>query len=151
MHLRDGAGNGAAEEAVSARDKHEAALMREIQAAIGSMDGVIVHRNNVGVAMFNGARVEYGVGGKGAPDLVCEVRVDYAGGFCWATLWMEVKTPEGVIEPHQTKWHLAARRQGRDCCVVRCVDDALHAIERVKGMDVTEYDRSNREDMCEGE
>jgi hypothetical protein len=136
---------------VSADRKREAALMRDIQAAIGSMKGVICHRNNVGTAVFNGARVEYGVGGKGAPDLVCEVRVDYIGGYHWTMLWMEVKTAEGVIEPHQTRWHLAARKQGRDCCVVRSVADALRAIDQVKSSDMTMYDRSNDQARCEGE
>ena len=148
MHLRDGAGNGAAEEAVSARDKHEAALMREIQAAIGSMDGVIVHRNNVGVAMFNGARVEYGVGGKGAPDLVCEVRAH--DGF-WRVLWIEVKMPDGVVEAHQTRWHAAARRQGRAVIIARHVDDVFEAIERVRAGRTTNYDEGKAQARCEGE
>jgi hypothetical protein len=136
---------------MSTRDKREAALMREIQAAIGSMEGVICHRNNVGTALFNGARVEYGVGGKGAPDLVCEVRVDYIGGYHWTMLWMEVKTAEGVIEPHQTRWHLAARKQGRDCCVVRSIDDAERAILSVRRGFMPLYDLSRDMEKCEGE
>lgn len=130
------------------QDNSEKRIMREIMEAIGSMDGVCVHRNNCGTAMFNGARVEYGVGGKGAPDLVCEVK--HCGGF-WRVLWMEVKTPDGVIEPHQTKWHAVARSQGRPVVIVRCIDDAAEAIERVRKGHATHYDRSNDQARCEGE
>lgn len=109
--------------------QRENALQREIMAAIGCMTGVVVHRNNVGVATHNGARVEYGVGGKGAPDLVVEVQ----RGDAWCVLWIEVKTPTGSVEPHQREWHEAARRMGRPCVVARSVEEARAAVEAVRG------------------
>lgn len=106
----------------------EATIQRAIMAAIGAMPGVVVHRNNVGTATHGGARVEYGVGGKGAPDLLVEVLC----GDLWRVLWIEVKTPEGTVEPHQRAWHEAARRMGRPCVVARSVEDACRAVETVR-------------------
>lgn len=128
--------------------KYEAAIQRKIIEAIGSMDGVVCHRNNCGTATYGGARIEYGVGGKGAPDLVCEVRAH--DGF-WRLLWIEVKAPDGVVEPHQTHWHAVARGQGRETIVARCVSDALDAVEKVSRGLMTFYDRGRNVAMCEGE
>ena len=90
------------------RSNPEAVLQAEIMAALGRAPGCTVWRNNVGTAVYDsGARVEYGVGGTGAPDLLCEVLV--GGSFPAVALWLEVKTPDGVIEPHQKRWHTAAR------------------------------------------
>lgn len=133
------------------QDNQEAVLLHEIMKAIGAMEGVCVHRNNVGIARHGNARVAYGVGGEGAPDLLCEVRVEYPGGHCWAALWMEVKTASGTVEPHQRAWHATARRNGRDCCVVRSVESAVKAVMRVKAWDLTEYDEYKGQALCKGE
>lgn len=126
----------------------EAALQRDIVVALGTMEGVIVHRNNVGTATHNGgARVAYGVGGKGAPDLVCEVRTASA----WTLLWIEVKTPDGAVESHQTEWHRAARKQGRPCIVARSVEDAVDAVRFVERGCATFYDRGRNLARVEGE
>lgn len=119
------------------RSNPEAILQAQIMRALGQMQGVVVWRNAVGTAVYEGgARVEYGVGGKGAPDLLCEVL--YHGSAL--ALWLEVKTPEGVVEEHQKRWHTAARHGvqrpdglivggGRNVAVVRSVEDAVRAVE----------------------
>lgn len=120
----------------SADKIREAELQRDIMAALGALDGLVVSRNNVGVATYGGARVEYGVGGKGAPDLLVEVRVDHPrvnfAGFVWVALWLEVKTDEGALSKDQVRWHAAAASMGRHVAVVRSVDDARRAVAHVR-------------------
>lgn len=112
------------------RDPAEARLQRAIMVDLGALDGVCVHRNNVGTATYaGGARVEYGVGGAGAPDLIVEVCTPFGP---WACVWLEVKTPEGHIEKHQREWHEAARRMGRHAYVVRSVEHARAIVESFK-------------------
>lgn len=123
------------------RDRQEAAreadLQRDIMVALGAEDGVVVSRNNVGVAQYGGARVEYGVGGKGAPDLLVEVRVDLGrpslAGFVWVALWIEVKTETGALSKDQVRWHAAARSLGRHVAVVRSVEEARRAVAHTRG------------------
>lgn len=112
----------------STRGNPETILQGQIMAALGQMPGVVVWRNSVGVAVYeSGARVEYGVGGKGAPDLLVEVaHADFT-----VAVWLEVKTPDGAVEPHQRQWHAAARRGGRNVAVVRSVDDAREVVGEV--------------------
>lgn len=119
------------------RGNPETLLQARIMAALSMIAGCTVWRNSVGIAVYEGgARVEYGVGGKGAPDLLCEVL--YHGSAL--ALWLEVKTPEGVVEEHQKRWHTAARHGvqrpdglivggGRSVAVVRSVEDAVRAVE----------------------
>lgn len=107
----------------------ESALQREIFAAIGALPGVVAWRNNVGVASQGETRVAYGVGGKGAPDLLVEVQ----RGSWWVAVWLEVKTPEGRVRPEQRAWHDAARRAGRHVHVVRSVEDALDVVRGIRG------------------
>lgn len=109
------------------RRPSEAVVQAEIMAAIGSLPGVVVHRNNVGTALHpDGRRVAYGVGGVGAPDLLCEVEV--VGGV-WVCLWLEVKTAVGQLGPDQVRWHGAAQRLGRRVAVVRSTSDAVAVID----------------------
>lgn len=108
----------------------ETILQAEIMAALGALDGVVVWRNNIGSAAsaVSGRRVAYGVGGPGAPDLLCEVRTP-AG---WVALWLEVKTAAGALRPDQRRWHEAARADGRHVYTVRSVADALAAVDGVR-------------------
>lgn len=115
----------------------EADLQRDIMVALGAEDGVVISRNNVGTATYNGARVEYGVGGKGAPDLLVEVRVALGRpsftGFVWVALWLEVKTDAGALSKDQVRWHAAARSLGRHVAVVRSVEEARRAVAHARG------------------
>lgn len=113
------------------RAQEETILRRRIEATIGALPGVFVHRNEVGVAVMpSGARVSYGVGGVGAPDLLVEV-IHESSGHAICT-WLEIKTPTGAVEPHQRQWHDAARRTGRNVAVVRSEDEAAAAVAEVR-------------------
>jgi hypothetical protein len=107
----------------------ETILQGEIMAALGPLPGVVVWRNNIGTAQQGDRRVAYGVGGPGAPDLLCEVRTP-AG---WAAVWLEVKTATGALRPDQRRWHEAARADGRHVYTVRSVADALAAVREFSG------------------
>lgn len=130
----------------------ERALQAAIMRDLGALDGVVIHRNNVGTANYGTTRVAYGLGGKGAPDLMIEVKIT-TNSFttAWAVLWVECKTPHGRIDAHQKAWHAAARRAGRPCVVARCVDDVRAAISNVHRGVVTIYDRSKGRAVCDGE
>lgn len=119
----------------------EATIQSAIMHTLGPRRDMVVHRNNVGVALHtdrNGRtqHVRYGVGGTGAPDLLVEVLV--AGGpgtgrpGVWAAVWLECKTYDGAIRPEQTVWHEAARSRGRHAYIVRSVEDALAAVAEVQ-------------------
>ena len=111
------------------RSNPEAILQGRIMAALSKVSGCTVWRNNVGTAVYEGgARVEYGVGGRGAPDLFCTVLFR---GLSIA-LYLEVKTPEGSVDPHQRQWHSAARRGGNNVAVIRSVADALAVVAEVQ-------------------
>ena len=130
----------------------ERALQAAIMTEFGTLDDVVVNRNNVGTANYGTAKVAYGLGGKGAPDLMIEVRIT-TNTFTstWAVLWVEVKTPNGRIDKHQREWHAAARRRGRPCVVARSVGDVRVAIGDVRRGAVTIYDRSKGKAVCDGE
>jgi hypothetical protein len=109
----------------------ETILQAAIMAALGAIPGVVVWRNNVGSAMSAsaGQRVAYGVGGPGAPDLLCEV----CRAGVWLAVWLEVKTATGRLRPEQVRWHEAARAEGRHVAVVRSVGDALEVVRGFSG------------------
>lgn len=114
----------------SVRGNPETVLQSKIMEALGLMLGVKVWRNAVGTAVYEGgARVEYGVGGPGAPDLFCTVLFR---GLSIA-LYLEIKTPDdGVVKPHQERWHAAERRAGNNVAVVRSVGEALAVVAEVQ-------------------
>ena len=56
------------------KPKEETALATRIMFALSALPNVWVWENQIGVAVYDsGARVAYGLGGAGAPDLVVEV------------------------------------------------------------------------------
>lgn len=109
-------------------------IQRDVMATLGRMTDVVVNRNNVGTAVFETddgrrASVAYGVGGKGAPDLLVEVRVHIGAVGLWLACWMETKTDVGSLSQDQRAWHAAAGRRGRPVFVVHSVQEALDAVE----------------------
>lgn len=117
---------------MSKRKHDETDLGVAIRLALGRIDGLVMWRNNVGVASYPDAMgrpviVRYGLA-KGSADLVgC-----YHGRF----VAIEVKTPSGQVRPEQDRWLECVRKSGGFACVVRSVDDALDAIDRAgKGLD----------------
>ena len=133
--LRSAAKN--APPAKSQRGNPETILQGEIMDALGLAPGVKVWRNAIGTAVYeSGARVEYGVGGVGAPDLLVEVFHEPTGH--WLAAWLEVKTPVGAVRPDQKTWHAAARMvtriapAPRNVAVVRSVADACGVVAEIQ-------------------
>lgn len=109
-----------------------ASLERAIMETFGALPDVVVYRNVVAhAALRSGAQILTGIGGKGAPDFLFEVR-DRAGRWC--ALWVESKCGEHArLSPEQRAWHDAARRLGRHVVLARSADDVARAIEEIRG------------------
>ena len=119
------------------KPKEETALATRIMFALSALPNVWVWENQIGVAVYDsGARVAYGLGGAGAPDLVVEVGYSPVGAspgsFIVVAVWLEVKLPHGTIQHDQKRWHAAARRGGRNVAVVRSVESARSVISEVQ-------------------
>lgn len=123
------------------RERLETSIQREIEADLGAEPDLLIIRNSMGAARHTSDDgkeffVPYGLG-KGSPDLVGLLRVrdhrfyarDLALWFC-----LEVKTPEGVVEPDQEKCHEVWRRFGALVFVVRSVDDARAALAKARAI-----------------
>lgn len=108
-----------------------ASLEREIEVALGAREGVVVHRNMVAhAALKSGAQVLTGLGGKGAPDFVLEVR-DPRGR--WVCVWVESKNGDHAkLSKEQREWHAAAALLGRHVVLARSIHDVVGAVERVQ-------------------
>lgn len=108
-----------------------ASLEREIEVALGALPGVVVHRNMVAHATLkSGAQVLTGIGGKGAPDFLLEVR-DPRGR--WVAVWVESKNGEfAKLTRDQRDWHAAAALLGRHVVLARSIHDVVGAVERVQ-------------------
>jgi len=107
-----------------------ARLEYEVRRALGALPGVVVHRNpQIRATTPTGAAVLTGIGGKGAPDIVVEVRT--ASGVT-ACLWLECKAGTGELNPDQKVWHAAAAREGRHVVIVRQVADATEAVAKLR-------------------
>lgn len=108
-----------------------ASLEREIEVALGAREGVVVHRNMVAhAALKSGAQVLTGLGGKGAPDFLLEVR-DPRGR--WVCVWVESKNGDHAkLSKEQREWHAAAALLGRHVVLARSIHDVVGAVERVQ-------------------
>lgn len=108
-----------------------ASLEREIEVTFGALPGVVVHRNMVAhAALKSGAQVLTGLGGKGAPDFVIEVR-DPRGR--WVCVWVESKNGDHAkLSRDQRDWHAAAALLGRHVVLARSIHDVVGAVERVQ-------------------
>lgn len=108
-----------------------ASLEREIKVTLGAREGVVVHRNMVAHAeLKSGAQVLTGLGGKGAPDFMIEVR-DPRGR--WICVWVESKNGEfAELTRDQRDWHAAAALLGRHVVLARSIHDVVGAVDRVQ-------------------
>jgi hypothetical protein len=97
----------------------ESTLQRQILDALKRCYGWAAWaRNNTG----RRGGVGFGLG-KGSTDLV--------GCVNGRMVCLEVKTPSGKVEPHQTAWMLRWSAAGAFCSVVRSVEDALSCVREV--------------------
>ena len=128
----------------------EAEIQAAIRKALGTIPGLALWRNNVGLTGHdpkcqscgyvleecprchtrfdedNGPRIRYGLA-KGSADLV---GLDYSskGRF----IGLEVKTPAGKASPEQLMWLDLVRRRGGFATIVRSPEEALAAVERAR-------------------
>lgn len=101
----------------------EGQIQDAIRLALSDEPGLVLWRNNVGVAELRGARVRYGLA-VGSADLI--------GCLDGRFVALEVKTPTGRATPEQRLWLDLVRRHGGFAAVVRSVDEARAAIARAR-------------------
>lgn len=102
----------------------EGALQDSIRLALADEPGLVLWRNNVGVATVGGgARVRYGLA-VGSADLVGILNGRFVA--------LEIKTPTGRASSEQKLWLALVRARGGFAAVVRSVDDARRAIARAR-------------------
>jgi hypothetical protein len=101
----------------------EGHIQDEIRLALSDEPGLVLWRNNTGVAEHRGARVRYGLA-VGSADLI--------GCLDGRFVALEVKTPAGRASPQQRQWLDLVRRHGGFAAIVRSVEDARAAIARAR-------------------
>lgn len=95
-----------------------AAIVRVLNRA-----GYTTHRMTSGVFEAGGRTVR--TGESGMPDLLVELPF----GRC---VWLEAKSPTGVVSAAQKHWHDCARVRGQHVAVVRSADEAINAVLAAK-------------------
>jgi hypothetical protein len=112
----------------------ETAIQQRIRLALGKLPWVRFFRNNVGRLPDprTGRWIEFGVGGKGAGDLIgwrtITVTPEMVGQPIAQFVSLEVKTASGRVRPEQENWKRVVERCGGVAAVVRSEEDALRII-----------------------
>ena len=101
----------------------EGQIQDEIRLALSDEPGLVMWRNNVGVAMHRGSRVVYGLA-VGSADLI--------GCLDGRFVALEVKTPAGRLAPDQRRWADLVRDRGGYVATVRSVAEARAAIAEAR-------------------
>jgi hypothetical protein len=104
----------------------EGAIQDAIRVALSDEPGLVLWRNNVGIAEHRGQRVRYGLA-VGSADLV--------GCLDGRFVALEVKTATGRAAPEQKLWLDLVRRYGGFAAIVRSVDEARAAVARARAGD----------------
>jgi len=99
----------------------ESALQDSIRLALGEVRGLVLFRNNIGVAEMRGHTVRFGVGGPGGADLIGI----YNGRF----VAVEIKTPTGRQSPDQKRFQALVESKGGEYVILRSVDEARAWVE----------------------
>lgn len=102
----------------------ESLLQDKIRLALGSEPGLVLWRNNQGVADIRGYKVRFGVGGPGGADLIGI----YRGRF----IAIEIKTETGRQTPEQKTFQALVESLGGTYQILRSVNDALTWIESMR-------------------
>ena len=111
------------------RGPREADIQQEIRLALGLEPGLVLWRNNVGMAHNEGSRpVQYGVGGTGGSDLIGLLN----GRF----IALEIKRPGGRVSAEQWGFIECVRGNGGFAAIVHSVDEAKAAIARARAGDM---------------
>tara|TARA_R110000868_G_scaffold17606_6_gene76883 strand:- start:2014 stop:2340 length:327 start_codon:yes stop_codon:yes gene_type:complete len=101
----------------------EGHIQDAIRLALTDEPGLVLWRNNTGVAEHRGARVRYGLA-VGSADLI--------GCLDGRFVALEVKTAVGRASTEQRQWLELVRRHGGFAAVVRSVEEAHAAIARAR-------------------
>jgi hypothetical protein len=101
----------------------EGQIQDEIRLALSEEPGLVLWRNNVGVAQHRGARVAYGLA-VGSADLI--------GCLNGRFVALEVKTATGRLAPDQRRWADLVRARGGYVATVRSVAEARAAIAEAR-------------------
>ena len=101
---------------------NERALQRQIRLALGELPGVVLWRNNVGVADYNGIKVAYGL---------CIGSLDLIGIVDGRFFALEIKAKGQLTEEQKDFIRLVLWMKGY-ACVVRSVEAALDAVEEAR-------------------
>ncbi len=109
--------------AEGSRTMSEGQIQDEIRLALSEEPGLVLWRNNVGVAQHRGARVVYGLA-VGSADLI--------GCLDGRFVALEVKTPTGRLAPDQRRWADLVRARGGFVATVRSVAEARAAIAEAR-------------------
>lgn len=105
--------------------ERESSLQERIRLAV-SAAGVLLFRNNVGLASYKGQKVRYGLG-KGSADLVG------VAGPHGRFIALEIKRAKGgKVSRDQERWLKWVRLYGGVSGVVRSVDEALKLVEEAR-------------------
>lgn len=94
----------------------ESQLQDEIRLALGRIPGLVLFRNNIGVADMRGCKVRFGVGGPGGADLIGI----YNGRF----VAVEIKTQTGRQSEEQATFQRLVESKGGIYKVLRSVEEA---------------------------
>ena len=94
----------------------ESRIQDEIRLALGRIPGLVLWRNNVGLAEMHGRKVRFGVGGPGGADLIGV----YLGRF----LAVEVKTATGRQTDEQRTFQNLVESKGGIYVVLRSAEEA---------------------------
>lgn len=111
------------------KEKSEARIQDEIRAALGKIDGLVIWRNNVGIAnhfdpnTHETQTVKYGLA-DGSADLIGLLN----GRF----IALEVKRPGEAPTGKQQQWLTLVRNNGGFAAIVTSADDARAAIVRAQ-------------------
>lgn len=124
------------------RSTLEKKIQADIEADLGAEPDLLLLRNSIGQAQYinetDGKEffVPYGLG-KGSPDIVALLRVELRPVGIKLATWfcLEVKPPEGSLEPDQEKCHRIWRRFGAYIATVRSVAEARAALERARRLE----------------
>lgn len=94
----------------------ESQLQDAIRLALGAVRGLVLWRNNIGVAEIRGHKVRFGVGGPGGADLLGI----YRGRF----VAIEIKTSTGKQTDEQRTFQDLVTRLGGEYRILRSVEEA---------------------------
>lgn len=111
----------------------ERKIQNDIRLALGRVPGLVLWRNQVGVAVHNGRTVTYGLC-RGSSDLigirVVAITPEHVGTTIGQFVAIEIKTPNGRLSPEQAMYMSLVNSRGGLAIVARSAEEAADLIAR---------------------